>query len=134
MLNAQKKGSSGEREAAKWLAKWWGLPEIPARNLEQVRSGAHCKAVSGMTLGHDLLVNPFVIEVKRCETLAKQAWWNQVCKATSGKMCPVVMYRRNRQPWRFLVPSTLIGVDLGFMELEAEIFLRWSTKFVDFGG
>ncbi len=122
-MNVRSKGANGELEAAKWLHKWWGLKEVPARNLEQVRSG-----------GHDLLVEPFVIEVKRCETLAKQAWWSQVLAATGGKRCPVVMYRRNRQPWRFLVPSTLIGVDLGFMELEAEIFLRWSQKFVDFGG
>jgi hypothetical protein len=116
---AKNKGANGEREAAKWLAKWLQLKEVPDRNLEQVRSG-----------GHDLLVPPFVIEVKRCETISKAAWWKQVVAATKEGQCSVVMYRRNRQPWRFLVPATLIGVDSGFIELEAEIFLRFATKWV----
>ena len=119
-MNVRQKGSNGELEAAKWLHKWLALPEVPARNLEQVRSG-----------GHDLLVPPFVIEVKRCETLSKVKWWEQVNRATKAPDCPVVMFRKNRQPWAFLVPSQLVGVKYGFIELGAEIFLRWAVDWIE---
>lgn len=118
-MNIRAKGSKGELEAAKWLHKWLQLKEVPARNLEQTRSG-----------GHDLLVPPFVIEVKRCETLARNQWWSQVVAATGVGLCSVVMYRRNRQPWRFLVPARIIGLDSGYLQLEAEEFVRWSTNYV----
>jgi len=118
-LNVRAKGANGELEAAKWLHKWLNLSSVPARNLEQVRSG-----------GHDLLVPPFVIEVKRCEALAKKSWWAQVIAATMPPLCPVVMFRQNRQPWRFLLPAALLEVDSGYLEVEAEIFLPWAAEFI----
>ena len=129
-MNIRAKGSKGELEAAKWLHKWLQLEEIPARNLEQVRSHRGVVGESGMSGGHDLLVPPFVVEVKRCETLARNQWWSQVVAATGRGQCSVVMYRRNRQPWRFLVPARIIGVESGFIELEAEIFIRWARKWM----
>ena len=121
-MNIRAKGATGELQAAKWLAKWLELGYIPDRNLEQVRSG-----------GHDLRVEPFTIEVKRCEQLALDKWWKQVNAAIVERDCPVVMYRQNRKQWRFLIPATLIGVESGFLQVGRDVFLKWAKQFVKRG-
>ena len=115
-MHALNKGKSGEREAAKWLHKWLDLDSLPERNLDQTRSG-----------GYDLVgVSPFAVEVKRCETLNRIAWWKQVCRATPDGFIPLVMFRQNRKQWRFLISAQTIGVEQGFIEIEIEVFLRWA--------
>jgi len=116
LINIRKKGQQGEREFCKWLLKTLDLKELPSRNLDQVRSG-----------GADILaVSPFVFEIKRCETLNLKAWWKQVSTAAyyPGDV-PVVAYRKNRQPWRFLISSVHIGVPKGFVQLEEKEFCKW---------
>ena len=115
-INGRAKGAGGEREAAQWLQKEFKLEITPQRNLEQVRSG-----------GADLIgFAPFQIEVKRAEGEAKRKWWLQVTQACDINEVPVVMYRRNRQPWRFLISARNIGVETGFMQLEAREFILWA--------
>ena len=105
-INARRKGSSGERECARWLKKILNLEQAPERNLEQVRSG-----------GYDLRVGDFIIEVKRSEKLQFRKWWLQVVIASKGFVGvePVVIYRQNKQPWRILISAKYINLDHGYM-------------------
>lgn len=98
----RQKGANGERELATLLSNELGF-EVK-RQLGQARDG-----------GHDIQVGRFVIEVKRQERLAIESWCQQVelaCTTVSkldqdgdlGDPVPVVVYRRNGQPWRAVVP------------------------------
>ena len=119
-VNSRTKGATGEREAAKWLAKIFSLQEPPIRNLDQTRDG-----------GRDLIgLKPFAIEVKRCQELKRRAWWTQAQASTGVDEITVVMFRRNREKWRFLIPAKLIGTP-GFLEVEWEVFYRWARPLVE---
>jgi hypothetical protein len=88
----RRKGATAEREVATLLADRLGSEVV--RNLEQTRGG-----------GHDLLgVDPFAIEVKRCETLALPSWWRQACDQCPDDQVPALFYRQSRQPWRVILP------------------------------
>ena len=88
----RRKGATAEREVANLLADQLGGDVV--RNLEQTRNG-----------GHDLLgVDPFAIEVKRCETLAIPQWWRQACEQCPEGQVPALFYRQSRQPWRVILP------------------------------
>jgi hypothetical protein len=118
-INGRSKGASGEREFAKWLESVLGLSWTPQRNLEQVRSG-----------GADIIdIFPFIFEVKRCESLSLKDWWVQVVNACSKPdEIPVVAYRQNRQPWRFLISAKNIGLDKGYIQLDEHVFKPWLQK------
>lgn len=123
-INPRTKGASGEREFCRWLAENFNVPP-PQRNLEQVRSG-----------GSDVIdVEPFYFEVKRCEALSFEAWWRQVrkavIKACDNRLIPVVAYRQNKQPWRFLISAEFIGVDKGFLHVSERVFIRWARDKID---
>lgn len=92
---ARAKGSSGEHEAIALLNGWAlvaGYRLTLERNLEQVRKGgSDINGVPGMD-----------IEVKRVEANGINQWWAQVCRAADkAGTHPFLMYRKNRQPWRF---------------------------------
>jgi len=121
MINGRAKGAAGEREFCDWLFENLKLDEKPARNLEQTRQG-----------GHDVLVENFIFEVKRCEGLALKHWWLQVCVAKDGlrlddytEYHTVVAFRQNKQPWRFLISAKWLGLQTGFIQLEERSFLLW---------
>jgi len=118
-INGRAKGAAGEREFAKWLQDNLKLDFLPTRNLEQTREG-----------GADILgVDPFVFEVKRCETLALRDWWIQVNKACHYLDDePIVAYRKNHQPWRFLISARNIGLEKGFVQLEEFEAKTWLLK------
>jgi len=59
------------------------------RKLGQARDG-----------GDDLQVDHFRIEAKRRETIAIVKWCEQVEATAETGEIPVVMFRRNREPWR----------------------------------
>lgn len=125
MINGRTKGAAAEREAGKWLQESFSLPAAPHRNLEQVREG-----------GYDLLgFEPFAMEIKRVEQLSLNQWWLQALKQAQHRQCPVVMYRQNRQPWRFLIPATAIGVrSVSFVQLEANVFIAWAKPILEVNG
>lgn len=95
------KGTSGEYEVRNLLTMWGqecGVRLDLTRNLLQVREGgADIDGVLGLE-----------IEVKRVESNGINQWWSQVCRASdkSGKT-PLLAHRRNRQPWRFRVRTTV---------------------------
>jgi len=89
---SRNKGASGEREFLRLLGDELG--EMLTRNLSQTREGgADCLCVKG-----------WAIEVKRCESLSRRAWWRQACEqAERLGVEPMLAYRRNREPWRVWV-------------------------------
>lgn len=98
----RQKGANGERELAGILSDELGF--VVKRKLGQARDG-----------GHDIEIGRFLIEVKRQERLAIEEWCKQVEMACttwsqineSGELrdpVPVVVFRRNGQPWRAVVP------------------------------
>lgn len=100
------KGAAGEREVAALLSDELG--QVVKRHLGQARDG-----------GHDIQIGRFVIEVKRQERLAIEEWCRQVeaaCTTVSnidedgelGRPVPVVVFRRNGQPWRAVVPMNFL--------------------------
>ena len=97
----KQKGSSGEYEIIALLTGWAAEVEVSldlSRNLEQVRAGgADINGVPGLE-----------VEVKRVENGSINQWWKQVCKAAdkSGKT-PSLFHRKNRQPWRARVRTTV---------------------------
>lgn len=88
------KGAAGELEAIRLLDSWAteaGYKLSLERNLEQVRhGGSDINGVAGLE-----------IEIKRVESNAITQWWAQVTKQANrtGKH-PVLLHRKNRQPWR----------------------------------
>ena len=120
-INSRNKGANGEREAAIWLQQQFKLEHRPERNLEQVRKG-----------GHDLLgFVPFAVEVKRSQTLDKRNWWLQaVTSCVDEYNVPVVMYRPNNQPWRFLIAAKNIGLKTGYIQLEQREFVLWGNNLI----
>jgi hypothetical protein len=121
MLNGRVKGQIGEREACRLLGDVIGELEL-TRNLEQVRSG-----------GADILgISGLCIEVKRQETLSINSWWQQVCRAADNRGdVPVLMFRQNRKPWRFLLPAYLLTVGApGYIELQEPAFRCWLRAWV----
>jgi Holliday junction resolvase len=81
------KGAAGERELAGILKDNLGF-EVK-RNLGQARDGAD-----------DITIQKFRIEVKRQERLQVDKWSEQVESCSKVGEVPVLMYRRNGQPWR----------------------------------
>ena len=119
-INARRKGSSGERECARWLKEILDLEHAPERNLEQVRHG-----------GHDLIVEDFIFEVKRCQALKFRKWWLQIVTASNNYSCelePVVIYRKNNQPWRILISARHIGLSHGYVALGAVESKQWLVQ------
>ena len=119
----KKKGNAGEREFCEWFQNQLNLDVAPKRNLEQTRDG-----------GADVIYPPFIFEVKRCETLSFQAWWEQICAArdkwrieNDRLLTPAVAYRQNRGQWEFLIAATEIGSTMGggYIWINRFVFVRW---------
>jgi len=99
MINVRDKGKKGETEFCNRFNMFF--PKELKRNLLQTREGG--ADVTGC--------QPFQIEIKRCEKLEKEKWWGQVNRACNHGDIPIVAYRQNKQPWRFLIPVTYIGLE-----------------------
>lgn len=92
-MNSKQKGKRGELEAAKELARLFG---VEARRGQQFAGGADSPDVVCEIAGVH-------IEVKRTEQLRL---WEAVEQATAdaaGKV-PLVLHRPNQRPWLAIVP------------------------------
>ncbi len=122
-LHAQKKGKAGEEEMCKWILK--NLDIDVARNMKQSRGK-----------GSDIILEDFLIEVKRREVLSLDLWWHQVVVAQktyekSADLIPVVAYRQNRKPWMFLIPARLIsGCSLGYVIATEKVFVEFARSLI----
>ena len=120
-LMSRNKGKTGEREARDLLLEWLGpvyvkfgvpLPELE-RNLMQSRNG-----------GHDLVGLPWLaVEVKRQEQTQFGSWWKQTVAQAGVGQIPFLLWRGNRQPWRFRVRlKTYHGVGpFGLQTVDADL-------------
>ena len=86
---SRNKGARAELEVLRLLGDELG--QELQRNLSQTRAGgADCICVRG-----------FAIEVKRQEQLSRPAWWRQAVEQARGLgVEPMLLYRRNREPWQ----------------------------------
>ena len=110
--------------SGRWLLK--NLSVDVARNMKQSRGK-----------GSDIVLEDFLIEVKRREVLSLDLWWHQVVVAqkTYEKvegLIPIVAYRQNRKPWMFLMPARLIsGCDLGYVIASEKVFIQFARSLID---
>lgn len=122
----RRKGKAGEQELARLLREHLGI-EV-SRNLLQAREG-----------GADLLgVLGWAIEVKRAVRPSLASWWQQTCRqAEDAGERPVLAYRLDRHPWRFVL--ALRHVAHGFehaplsmqVETDLEVFAALVREGVD---
>lgn len=92
---SRNKGARGENELAALLSDELGF--VVKRKLGQARDG-----------GDDIQVGKYRLEVKRREALRLDDWCQQIEMAAGPSEWPVVVYRRNGQPWRAVVPIELL--------------------------
>lgn len=126
---AKRKGKSGEDELCKFLDTHLKLNERREYNAPTRRE--HFQASGSDT---DVIVEDFIIEVKRREGIDLQSWWWQVCVAAKNHpnkdLIPVVAFRQNRQPWEFLLPAKLLGLEKGFVRLTERTFIEFAKKLI----
>ena len=117
---AKQKGKAGEHEACRWLEK----NLFPERALKPNLTQAY--------IGCDIIATPFIVEVKRQETLHLDKWWIQISTVykrleSHDKMyIPVVMFRKNRGDWEFLISSRAIGLTIGYIRINEARFKEWA--------
>jgi hypothetical protein len=89
---SRNKGARAERQALKALGDELG--ELLTRNLDQTREGgADCVCIRG-----------FALEIKHQEALSRPAWWKQAVEQAARRgVEPLLLYRRNREPWRAFI-------------------------------
>ncbi|MBF0311098.1 MAG: hypothetical protein HQL56_16405 [Magnetococcales bacterium] len=110
------KGAGGERELAALLRDHLGV--TVNRNLRQTRDG-----------GEDLIIEELPgisLECKRAATPHLAGWWRQTVEQ-AGERVPILAYRIDRRPWRFVVPLALLGIEGGQgpgLEWTAELSLE----------
>ena len=92
MTQSRAKGCRGEREAAK---AWATVMGGQARRGQQFAGGNDSPDVVSSYPGIHL-------EVKRCERGNPYEWLAQARRDGAGK-CPVVLHRRNNQPWLLIM-------------------------------
>lgn len=103
MINRQLKGKSGEREVLEQFVVLMQRVEDRLEVSEGNRLSRHAKRASHSAAakgGCDIVGIPkLAVEVKRCETLAVEAWWKQAVEQAEPGAMPVLFYRKSRMPW-----------------------------------
>ena len=111
------KGAAAEREVLRLLGAELG--QQLQRNLQQTRAGG----------GDCLDVWGYVIEVKRQEALSRPAWWRQACRQAKGIGEPMLLYRRNREPWQAWIHTRDGLYRTGtLMDAASAIREKWSMR------
>ena len=90
---SKNKGSGGERELADILRK----RGYPVYRTYASGAGREKGDLGNFRVNDDFL---FHVEVKRQERISLQSWWNQAEKDCPPEAEPLVVFRRNREPWR----------------------------------
>ncbi len=120
-VHSQKKGKRGEDEFCKWIKKHFG---IDVRR-EHWQADGHSA---------DIRIDDFLFEVKRHEKPNRDNFWYQVVVAgqhDNDDIIPVVAFRENRKPWKFLLPAKLIGLKLGYIELSEKVFIEFAKTIIN---
>jgi hypothetical protein len=98
---SQQKGKRGEREVCKmlqpivdkvYLERGLDIPKLE-RNLMQSMKG-----------GHDIVgLDWMALEVKHCEVLSLNSWWEQARRQAAKRKVPILLYRKTRCAWWCMV-------------------------------
>lgn len=126
MVHVVNKGKTGEREVADMLRteiyvliarNAWDdatkskLFDLVQRNQNQSAEG-----------GGDLNLLGLSVEVKRCETLSVDKWWQQACtSAARNGDNPILIYRQNRKAWHVVMTASLDVTTTSGMRVRATI-------------
>ena len=123
-INSRSKGANGELEFCQWLYTSGITPNIPKRNIEQVRSG-----------GIDVIPDnhPFAYEVKRVEKIDNKTydkWWYKAnIDARPHNREAVVAHRRNDGNWIFLISvEKLLGIKGSYAIVKIMTFTKYAQK------
>ena len=119
-INSRSKGVRGEMEIRDIYQQNLGLTF--KRDIEQYRAGDH-----GDLICVDMDF-PFVTEVKLYAAgyCARPDWWDQVCKAAkSANKLPLLVYRFDRQQWRWRFPLEAIASLRDYIPAPGDVRYDW---------
>lgn len=140
-LNARTKGQTGEREVVhllnKTIERVLELNSFDPKAMEYARNCIQRNQNQSAVGGKDLVgVFGLAIEVKRCETLSIDAWWQQCLQqAKRENEVPVLLYRKNHQPWRCVTFGSVslpngIQTESFRIQMEEDSFVIWFYQWV----
>ena len=114
-VNGRAKGNRGQNQVAKLLAPWWGsefasTPLSGGFATKQFRDDWNA-AGDVVTPDSDF---PFCVEVKlqegwdfaqilKSEKCDPWKWWEQCVGETPVRKIPLLVFRKNRQPWYYMM-------------------------------
>ena len=114
---------AAENELCRLLAERLDMPV--SRSLESPRGG-----------GADILdIPPLAIEVKRSETLAIAAWWEQAVEQALQELptrIPILFYRQNMKPWICVAPIVFINPHLNYRVFQSCFNIKTAMDFDSF--
>lgn len=150
---AKQKGKRGEREAVKVLQpaidevwKWlYGVEECWDSKFED-REGKGGMSDQQWDMRPQLFRNQnqsfeggydidglawMALEIKRCETLNLNKWWEQTMRQEGAGQTGVLMYRQSRKPWRIQMMGRIVYDNQSMeyvntrVDITLEDFLSW---------
>jgi hypothetical protein len=66
------------------------------------------------------------IEVKRCEILNIEKWWQQTLNEIRGRQIPVLAYRQSRKHWTIITLGNIIySRDLTRVTINIDDWIKW---------
>lgn len=104
MINGRAKGHAFERELiALFKDEFGSCADHLKRNLEQYQDKGH----------GDIVFHNLMIEAKRYAkgNWHKPEWWDQACESATEGYIPILIYKYDRQPIRFVFPLKAIAGD-----------------------
>lgn len=138
VVNSKAKGSNGERALKTRFYEELGYYLV--RNQSQAAKGGYDASVREYDDQDARVVIPFAIEFKRDEKLTVKKMWEQAITQTT-KTCfiPVVIYKRNYKPWKFVMSldSIRLKSDGDFtcdfdktVEMEDKLFFQIAQEWI----
>lgn len=139
-INARAKGATGEREVVHLLngiiqrvvdSQEWSADVVKVA-MSCIQRNQQQSAVGGQDLNG---VFGMSVEIKRVEQINVEKWWEQ-CVSQAGRNAehPVLLYRKNHQPWRCVTlgHAPLPGGRLSSLrvQFEEQPFTVWFYQWV----
>jgi hypothetical protein len=141
MTLGRRKGSAGELEVAKRMEAWWRQLEPGCTFKRTPGSGgwSHGAARRDFRTSGDLVTTatrfPWTVEVKRREVSFRNfyagrpspvwTWWLQAqAQAAEAGLEPMLLFRRNREPWHMLLRADYLDGFATAPRLTIELLLE----------
>lgn len=151
VFDSRGKGAKGERAVAAQLEAWWRAVEPSARFVRTPGSGGWGKPEhrADLRASGDLSTTatrfPWVVEVKHREEWSLLrlvsgmpspvwSWWRQAQVAAEEMgMEPLLVFRKNREPWRAMLSEEAWGVRRYFNVEDLVTWREEELERVDYG-